>query len=216
MADTHTYSKKEEIANAITHGIGSLLSVAALTVLLIFASIYGSIWHVVTFAVFGTTMLLLYLSSTLVHSFPEGKLKDLFEIFDHTSIYLFIAGTYTPFTLAVIKGPLGWSLFGTVWGIALCGAVFKSFFTKKFLFLSTVFYIAMGWIIVIAWKPLMMGLPLGGILLLVAGGLAYTLGTVFYVWRGFRYHHMVWHLFVLAGSACHFFAVLFYVLPWPR
>jgi len=216
MANTHTYSKKEEIANAITHGIGSLLSVAALTVLIIFASIYGSIWHVVSFAVFGTTMLLLYLSSTLVHSFPEGKLKDLFEIFDHTSIYLFIAGTYTPFTLAVIKGPLGWSLFGTVWGIALCGAVFKSFFTKKFLYLSTVFYIAMGWIIVIAWKPLMTGLPLGGILLLVAGGLAYTLGTVFYVWRGFRYHHMVWHLFVLAGSACHFFAVLLFVLPWPR
>ena len=163
------------------------------------------------FVLFG---FLFYLSSTLVHSFPEGKLKDLFEIFDHTSIYLFIAGTYTPFTLTVLKGPLGWTLFGIVWGIALVGTIFKAFFTKKFVFLYTIFYIAMGWIIVIAWKPLAAALPVGGIILLVAGDLAYTIGTVFYVWRGFKYHHMVWHLFVLAGSALHFFAILFYVLPW--
>jgi hemolysin III len=213
LVDTYTYSKKEEVANAITHGIGAILSIAALVLLIVFASIHGTVWHVVSFTIFGTTMLLLYLSSTLVHSFPSGKLKDLFEIFDHTSIYLFIAGTYTPFTLTIIKGPLGWSLFGIVWGIALIGTIFKAFFTKKYVFLSTIFYIAMGWIIVIAWKPLLEGLSTGGIVLLIAGGLAYTIGTVFYVWRAFPYHHMVWHLFVLAGTICHFFAVLLYVLP---
>lgn len=214
MVDTYTYSRKEEIANAITHGIGAVFSIAALTLLVVFASLNGNAWHVVSTAIFGSTMLLLYLSSTLVHSFPEGKVKDLFEIFDHSSIYLFIAGTYTPFTLTVLKGPLGWTLFGIVWGIALMGTLFKAFFTKKFVYLSTIFYIAMGWIIVIAWKPLSEALPFGGIALLVAGGLAYTLGTIFYVWRGFKYHHMVWHLFVLVGSICHFLTILFYVLPW--
>jgi len=214
LVNTYTYTKKEEIANAITHGIGAILSAAALVLLIVFASIHGTAWHVVSFSIFGSTMFLLYLSSTLVHSAPEGKWKDLFEIFDHTSIYLFIAGTYTPFTLTIVKGPLGWSLFGIVWGIALVGTVFKAFFTKRFVILSTIFYIAMGWIIVIAWKPLIAGLPTGGLVLLVTGGLAYTLGTIFYVWRGFPYHHMVWHLFVLAGSILHFFAVLLYVLPW--
>ena len=214
MVDTYSYSKKEEIANAITHGIGTIFSICALTLLIVFASLYGTVWHVVSFAIFGTTMLLLYTSSTLVHSFPEGRVKDLFEIFDHTSIYLFIAGTYTPFTLTVLKGPLGWTLFGIVWGIALVGTIFKAFFTKKFVYMSTVFYIAMGWIIVIAWKPLSEALQTGGIVLLAAGGLAYTLGTIFYVWRGFKYHHMVWHIFVLLGTICHFFTVLIYVLPW--
>lgn len=214
MVDTYTYSRKEEIANAITHGIGAVFSIAALTLLVVFASLNGSAVHVVSTTIFGSTMLLLYLSSTLVHSFPEGKVKDLFEIFDHTSIYLFIAGTYTPFTLTILEGPLGWTLFGIVWGIALAGTLFKAFFTKKFVYLSTIFYIAMGWIIVIAWKPLAAALPLGGILLLIAGGLAYTLGTIFYVWRGFKYHHMVWHLFVLVGSVCHFLTILFYVVPW--
>ncbi len=214
MVNTYTYSKREEIANAITHGIGAVLSIAALVLLIVFASLYGTAWHVVSFTIFGSTMLILYLSSTLVHSAPAGKWKDLFEIFDHTSIYLFIAGTYTPFTLTIVKGPLGWTLFGIVWGIALLGTVFKAFFTKRFVYLSTVFYIAMGWIIIIAWKPLIAGLSTGGIALLLAGGLAYTLGTIFYVWRGFPFHHMVWHLFVLAGSILHFFAVLLYVLPW--
>jgi hemolysin III len=214
MAQTHTYSKKEEIANAITHGIGSLWSIAALTALIIFASLYGNAWHIVSFTVYGTTMVLLYLSSTLVHSFPAGKWKDLFEIFDHTSIYLFIAGTYTPFTLTVIQGTLGWTLFGIVWGIALAGAIFKSFFTKRFLYLSTVFYIAMGWIIVIAWKPLTNALHTNGVLLLVIGGLLYSVGTIFYVWRGFIFHHAVWHLFVLAGTIFHFFVIILYVLPW--
>ncbi|OPA77550.1 hemolysin D [Paenibacillus selenitireducens] len=213
MADTYTYSRREEIANAITHGIGAFLSIAALALLIVFSSLFGTAWHVVSFTIYGITMLLLYASSTLVHSFPEGKVKDLFEIFDHASIYLFIAGTYTPFLFVVVRGSLGWTLFGIVWGIAISGVVFKAFFVKKFLFLSTLFYVAMGWLIVLAWNPLVDTLATGGIVLLVVGGLLYTLGTVFYVWRGFPFHHAIWHMFVLAGSAAHFFAILLYVLP---
>jgi len=213
MSNTHVYSRGEEVANAITHGIGTALSVAALTLLVVFAAWKGTAWHVVSFTIYGVTMLLLYTASTLVHSFPEGKAKDLFETFDHACIYLFIAGTYTPILLTVLRGPLGWSLFGIVWGLAAFGVLFKAFFTKQFLVLSTLFYVAMGWLIVFAWKPLMMQLEPGGAWLLVVGGLLYTVGAVFYVWRGFPYHHAVWHLFVIAGSACHFFAILLYLLP---
>ncbi|WPP39891.1 hemolysin III family protein [Paenibacillus hunanensis] len=214
MADTYTYTRREEVANAITHGIGAALSAAALVILIVFASLKGTPWHIVSFTVYGVTMLLLYSCSTLVHSFRDGKVKDLFEIFDHSAIYLFIAGTYTPFMLLAVKGPLGWSIFGTVWGIAILGCAFKAFFAKRFLFMSTLFYLLMGWLIVLAWAPLTAAIATGGIVLLVAGGLMYTLGTVFYVWRGFPFHHAVWHLFVLAGSVLHFFAVLFYLLPW--
>lgn len=208
MANTHTYTKREEIANAITHGIGVVLSIAALTLLIVFASLYGDTIHVVSFTLYGISMLLLYTSSTLVHSFPEGKVKDLFEIFDHSSIYIFIAGTYTPFVLIALPPSLGWTLFGIVWGIAIGGIVFKAFFTKKFLFASTLLYILMGWIIVFAWDPLVAVMPSLGLTLLVTGGILYTVGTIFYVWRGFVFHHMIWHLFVLAGSVAHFFAVL--------
>lgn len=214
MADTHIYTRREEVANAITHGIGAALSVAALVLLIVFASLKGTPWHIVSFTIYGITMLLLYLCSTLVHSFNEGKVKDLFEIFDHSAIYLFIAGTYTPFMLLAVKGALGWSIFGTVWGMALLGCAFKAFFAKRFLFMSTIFYVLMGWLIVLAWAPLTAAVATGGIVLLVAGGIMYTLGTVFYVWRGFPFHHAVWHIFVLAGSVLHFFAVLFYLLPW--
>lgn len=213
MANTHTYPRREEIANAITHGIGAALSVAALVLLVVFSSLKGTVWHVVSFTIYGTTMVLLYLNSTLVHSFKEGKAKDVFEFLDHSSIYLFIAGTYTPFLLVAIRGPLGWSLFGIIWGIALFGCIFKAFFVKRFLFMSTIFYIAMGWLIVIAWAPLNAVVAPAGMNLLVGGGLLYTIGTVFYVWRAFPYHHAIWHLFVLGGSVLHFFAVLFYLLP---
>lgn len=213
MANTYTYSKKEEVANAITHGIGAILSVAALVILIVFASIYSGVWHIISFTVYGVTMLLLFLCSTLVHSLPEGKAKDLFEIFDHSSIYLFIAGTYTPFLLVALNGVWGWSLFGVIWGIALCGIFFKAFYTKRFLFLSTIFYILMGWLIVVAWNPLVAALPAGAIHLLVWGGVLYTIGTIFYVWRAFPFHHAIWHLFVLAGAILHFFAVLIYLLP---
>jgi hemolysin III len=213
MANTHTYSRSEEIANAVTHGIGAVLSVAALVLLIVFASLKGTVWHVVSFTIYGSAMLLLYTASTLVHSFREGKLKDVFEIMDHSCIYIFIAGTYTPILFNIVQGTLGWVLFGIVWGAALAGVVFKSFFASKFLFTSTILYIVMGWIIVFAWGPLVENMAPGGIKLLIAGGLFYTIGTVFYMWRSFKYHHAVWHLFVLAGSALHFFMMLLYVLP---
>ncbi|MBE7679302.1 PAQR family membrane homeostasis protein TrhA [Paenibacillus sp. P13VS] len=213
MANTYTYSRREEVANAVTHGIGAALSVAALVLLIVFSSMKGTVWHVVSFTIYGITMLLLYTNSTMVHALKEGKAKDLFEFFDHSSIYLFIAGTYTPFLFVAVRGTLGWSLFGVIWGIVIAGVIFKAFFTKKFLFMSTIFYIAMGWLIVIAWQPLVAAIPSGGIVLLVAGGLMYTLGTLFYVWRGFPYHHAIWHVFVLAGSILHFFAVLLYLTP---
>lgn len=213
MADTHVYTRREEAVNAITHGIGTLLSIAGLVVLVVFAAWKGTAWHVVSFAIYGAAMVLLYAASTLVHALPEGKVKDLFETFDHSCIYLFIAGTYTPILLTLLRSPLGWALFGVVWGLAAAGVVFKAFFTKKFLVLSTLFYVAMGWLIVFAWTPLQAALQPGGVKLLVIGGLLYTAGAVFYVWRGFPHHHAVWHLFVIAGSACHFFAILLYLLP---
>jgi hemolysin III len=213
MASTHVFSKKEELANATIHGVGAALSIVAIILLVIFSSLEGTALHVVSFLIYGVTMLLLYLSSTLVHSFPEGKTKDLFEIFDHSAIYLFIAGTYTPILFHVVQGKLGWVLFGIVWGMAAIGVVFKSFYAKKFLFTSTILYILMGWLIVFAWKPLLLNLSGNGLLLLIIGGLLYTVGTVFYVWRSFPYHHAIWHLFVLAGSIFHFFVILLYILP---
>ncbi|MFJ5623778.1 hemolysin III family protein [Peribacillus loiseleuriae] len=213
MANTHVYTKKEEVANAITHGIGVLLSIAALVFLIIFSAKQGNAWYVTAATIYGISMITLFVASTLVHSFPEGKAKDVFEIFDHSAIYFFIAGTYTPIMLIAVHGTLGWTLLSIVWGVAVVGTVFKTFFVKKFLFLSTLLYIAMGWMIVIAWGPLSSNLPAMGINLLMIGGLLYTVGAIFYVWRGFPYHHAVWHLFVLGGSATHFFAVLLYILP---
>ncbi|GAB2538974.1 PAQR family membrane homeostasis protein TrhA [Gracilibacillus alcaliphilus] len=213
MGTTHEFSLKEEIANSVTHGIGVALSIAGLVILIVFSSLYGSVWHIVSFTIFGSTMVLLYTSSTMLHSLPKGKAKNVFEILDHSSIYFFIAGTYTPFLFIVIKGWEGWTLFGIVWGLAIGGTIFKVFFVKRFVFFSTLLYVLMGWLIVFCWKTLAATLAPNGIILLVAGGLLYTIGAIFYVWRGFRYHHALWHLFVLAGSAAHFFAVLLYVLP---
>lgn len=213
MAATHTFSKQEEMANSITHGIGALLSISALVILIVYSSLYGNAWHVVSFSIFGGTMFILYMSSTLLHSFPEGRAKDVFEILDHSSIYFFIAGTYTPFLLVVIKGTMGWTLFGIVWGLAVAGTVFKCFFVKKYLVTSTALYVVMGWLIAFAWKPLVNNLSSEGMIYLVIGGALYTLGAIFYVWRGFKYHHAVWHLFVIGGSVAHFFCVLVYVLP---
>jgi len=213
MGETHIFTKGEEIANAITHGIGALLSIAALAILIVFSSLYGNAWHVVSFTLFGSSMVLMYISSTLLHSLPAGKAKNIFEILDHSSIYFFIAGTYTPFLFIVIDGWISWTIFGIVWGLVIAGTLFKSFFAKKFLFFSTLLYLIMGWFIVIVWKPLVLNLAQSGFILLVLGGIAYTVGSIFYVWRGFKYHHMVWHIFVMIGSTLHFFSVLLYLLP---
>lgn len=208
MVNTYVYSRREEWVNTITHGVGVIFSIVALILLIVYSSLRGTAWHVVTYTVYGVTMLLLYTSSTMLHALREGKIKDLFEIFDHSSIYLFIAGTYTPILLTVLRSPLGWTLFGVVWGMAAAGIVFKAFFTKRFVFFSTLGYIAMGWLIVFMWKPLTLALEPEALRLLVIGGLCYTFGAIFYVWRAFPYHHAVWHLFVLGGSITHFAAIM--------
>ena len=203
----------DEIVNAITHGIGTLLAVAGLVLLILFADWYGGVWHVVSFSIYGTTLVLLYLASTLYHSFTHPKTKRVFKILDHSAIYLLIAGTYTPFMLVPLHGTFGWSILGLIWTLAVIGIVFKAVFMKRFSYVSTICYLAMGWLIVIAIKPLLAVLPAPGLIWLVVGGLFYTLGTIFYVWHKLPYNHGIWHLFVLAGSISHFIAVFFYVLP---
>ncbi|SDO25039.1 PAQR family membrane homeostasis protein TrhA [Alkalicoccus daliensis] len=204
---THKFTKEEEMVNSITHGIGIVFSLAALIVLTVQAAIHATSLHVISFALFGISMLVLYISSTVLHALPKGKLKDTFEIMDHASIYFFIAGTYTPFLFIAVQGWVGWTLFGIVWGAALAGTVLKIFFVKKYMFLSTLGYVILGWQIVFIWEPLSQAVPAAGLHYLIAGGLFYTVGAVFYMWRGFKYHHAVWHLFVLAGTVSHVFAV---------
>jgi hemolysin III len=212
LASTHVFSKEEEISNSITHGVGVILSIAALVILIVFASLYGNVWHVVSFTLFGATMLLLYTSSTLLHALKPGKAKDFFEIMDHSSIYFFIAGSYTPFLLVAVQSATGWTLFGIVWGLAIAGTIFKAFFVKKFLFTSTLLYVVMGWLIVFVWNDLVAAIHSTSLILLIIGGLLYTVGAIFYIWKLFKHHHAVWHVFVLSATVCHFFAVL-YLLP---
>ncbi len=207
------YSTAEEIANSITHGVGIVLSIAGLAVLTSFASLFGSAWHVVSVSIYGASQILLYTASTLYHSIPLPRAKAVLRQFDHAAISLLIAGTYTPFALVNLRGPWGWSLLGVIWGMALFGIVGQSWLMRRGKLISTLPYLAMGWAAVVAVKPLMASVAPGGLYLLLGGGLAYTVGVVFYVWRGLPFHHAVWHLFVMAGSALHFFAILFYVIP---
>jgi hemolysin III len=204
---------KEETINALTHGLGVLLGLVGLAVLVVMAALHGNAWHIVSCSIYGTTLVLLFASSTLYHSFRSERFKHAFRIVDHSSIYLLIAGTYTPFLLVNLRGRWGWSLFGVVWGLALAGIVFQAFFVHRFRLLQTLVYLAMGWLAVIAVKPLFARVPMAGLLWLLAGGLLYSLGAIFYLWKKLPYHHAVWHLFVLGGSICHYFAILFYVLP---
>lgn len=199
----------EEIFNSITHGIGTLISVAALVILIVFAVYKGNVWHVVSFTIFGSTMVLLYLSSTLYHSFTKQKVKNLFARFDHAAIFLLIAGTYTPFVLTTLRGPLGWSLFGVIWGLAIAGVVVRSVFLTRFRKLMVGIYLAMGWLFLIAIVPMVRNLPGISVAFLFAGGACYSLGVIFYSWRNLKYGHGIWHLFVLAGSIMHFFSVLY-------
>lgn len=205
----------EEVMNAVTHGIGTLLAVAGLVLLTVLAYLHGDIWHIVSFSIYGTTLVLLYLASTLYHSFTNERVKRVFKILDHSAIYLLIAGTYTPFTLVPLHGVLGWTVFGVVWGLAVIGIIFKVFFTGRFKLVSTICYLGMGWFIVFAIKPLLATVPALGMSWLFVGGLFYSLGSIFYLWKKIPYNHAIWHLFVLAGSVSHFIAVFFYVLPTP-
>ena len=209
------YSVGEEIAHAITHGLGVVLAIAGLTVLVARATVYGNVWHIVSCSIFGATLVTMYMASTLFHSIPLPRAKHVLRVIDHTSIYFLIAGTYTPFALVTLHGPWGWSMFGITWGLALFGAVFKIFYTGRFEKLSLIIYLGMGWCMMVAVKPLLHALPIGGLILILAGGLSYTGGVAFYVFERMRYHHAIWHVFVLAGSVLHYFAVLFYVVPGP-
>lgn len=202
--------QKEEFWNAITHGAGFLLSIPALVMIILAAVEKGTAWHVVSFTIFGSTMLILYLCSTLLHSVKTEKLKRFFAILDHSAIYLLIAGTYTPFVLVTIRDPLGWTIFGLVWGLAVAGIVFKCYFVDRYQIISTLFYVLMGWLIIIAAVPLYNELSAAGFGLLLTGGLFYSVGAIFYVWRKLPYNHAIWHLFVIAGSAFMYFTVYFY------
>lgn len=204
-----TLSLGEEIFNSITHGIGTLLSIAALVLLVVFASIRGNAWHIVSFSIFGSTMVLLYLASTLYHSFTKDKIKNLFARFDHAAIFLLIAGTYTPFVLTTLRGTLGWTLFGIIWAVAIAGVVIRSIYLTRFRKLMVSLYLAMGWMFVVAIGPMIKNLPAISVWFLFLGGAMYSIGVIFYVWRNLKYGHGIWHLFVLAGSIMHFFAVLF-------
>jgi len=202
----------EEIANAVTHGIGLVLSIAGFVVLLVLAILRGTVWHIVACSVYGSSLIALYSASTLYHAVVSPRLKRALRIFDHSAIYLLIAGTYTPFLLLHLRGPWGWSIFGVIWALAAAGIMFKLWFVGRVPRLSTAVYIAMGWLVVIAAKPVLAHVPTATLLWLLAGGLFYSAGVIFYAWKRLPYNHAVWHLFVLAGSTCHYFAVLHSVL----
>lgn len=206
-------TRGEEIANAIIHGLGALLALAGLVLLVVFAAMRGTAMHVVAVSIFGTTLVLLYSTSTLYHAITNARAKRVLQILDHSAIYLLIAGTYTPFTLVSLGGTWGWTIFGIVWSMAAAGIVFKAFFTGRYEFVGVAMYLVMGWLIVLAIKPLWHVLDPWGLAWLGLGGLSYTAGVVFYLWHRLRFAHSIWHLFVLGGSACHFFAVLFHVVP---
>ncbi len=210
------YAHLEEILNSITHGIGILLSIAALVLLVVFASIrpYGDVWKIVSFSIYGFSLIMMYTASTLYHSYQNPKIKKFLNLFDHAAIYVLIAGTYTPFMLVSLRGPWGWSIFGVIWGLAIAGVIFKLFFySDKYRKLSAIIYFLMGWIILIAIRPLLSEVPTGGLLWLLGGCLIYSMGIPFYIKREKRFFHVIWHLFVLGGSITHFFAIFFYVLP---
>jgi hemolysin III len=204
---------REELANALTHGLGATAALAGGAVLITLAALHGDGWQLGASIVFGVALLLLYLASTLYHAIQHPVAKGRLKVFDHCAIYVLIAGTYTPFTLIGLRGPVGWWLFGMIWTLALVGVVFKLFYTGRFKRLSTLIYLAMGWLILVAAKPLFSALDAWTLGWLIAGGVFYTLGTFFYHRPSMRYSHAVWHLFVLAGSISHYIAVFAQIMP---
>jgi len=204
----------EEIANAITHGIGLLLSIGGGISLIILAARHAGAREIISATVFAATLVVMYVASTLYHAIPHARAKRRLKVFDHCAIFLLIAGTYTPFTIAALKGTLGWSLFGIVWALAVLGIVFKLFFTGRMRLLSTLAYVLMGWIAIVAVVPISRALQPAALYWLIGGGIAYTAGTLFYHNRRIPYSHAIWHLFVLAGSVSHFIAILLqFTLP---
>lgn len=206
-------SFKEELVNSVTHGLGLVLSVAGFITLVVMALSGGDVWQITSLTIYGASLTILYAASTLYHSVKTGKWKYYMRIFDHASIYVLIAGSYTPFALVTIREEGGLTLFTVMWVLTLIGIVFKLFFVHKFNFISTILYICMGWMAVLVYEPMLANLPMNGLILLLAGGLLYTGGTIFYFWDKLPFNHGIWHLFVMGGSACHFFAIYYFVLP---
>jgi hemolysin III len=213
MASQRIVSAGEELANSVTHGIGLALSLIAAPVLIVSAAATADPWRIVAASIYSATLVMLYLASTLYHAARSAPAKALLRRVDHAAIYLLIAGTYTPFTLVTLRGAWGWTLFGVVWGLALVGVLLKSLFGARLPTLSTVIYLAMGWMIVLAIRPLSQAVDPAGLRWLMLGGALYTGGVVFYVWERIRFGHAVWHLFVIGGSMAHFAAVLWYAIP---
>lgn len=207
------FTLKEEVWNGITHGIGTALAIAGLTLLVVLAAVNGDSWRIVSFSIYGSTLVLLYLASTLYHSIQIPKVKRVLQVLDHAAIYLLIAGSYTPFLLVNMRGQLGWTLFGVVWGLAVLGIAFRTIFVGRYEKLAVAGYVLMGWLMVVGFKEMQLVIPPGGVMLIIAGGVTYTVGVIFFAWRKLPYNHAIWHLFVMGGSICHFFAMLFYVLP---
>lgn len=210
----HPETPAEEAANSFTHALGVLLSLAAIPILVTFASLYGDARRIVTVSIFGVCLLFVYSASCLFHACRSDRARHRLKVIDHIAIYFLIAGSYTPFLLVNIRGGWGWSLFGILWGLTAAGLVLKLCSVHhRFEILSTIIYLAMGWIGLIAFKPFLASLPGGAIAWIFAGGLAYTAGVLFFLWDHLPFNHAIWHLFVMAGSACHFFAVFWYVIP---
>ena len=205
------YTPTEEIFHGITHGIGAALSIAGLVILVVLAAQMGDVWRIVSFSIYGGSLTLLYLASTLYHSFQDERLKQFFRHFDHLSIFLLIAGTYTPLTLISLRGAWGWTLFALIWGFAVSGIVYELLFLGRYKWITMSIYLGMGWLAVVAIKPMLTMVPRGLFWWLLAGGLCYTGGVFFYARKKMRYHHVLWHLFVLFGSACHFLGFFFYL-----
>jgi hemolysin III len=205
------YSPLEEKINVTTHAAGLVLSVIALLLLVTRAIRQGNIWHIVSFSIFGVSLCVLYAASTFYHNSKEPELRSKLRVFDHASIYVLIAGTYTPYTIVTLNGLTGWVIFGTSWGLAISGIILKLFFTGKYDFISTLMYVFMGWIIIFAIKPLLINLPSDGVFWLIAGGISYTLGAVIYSIKKIKFNHAIFHIFVLIGSGCHFLSIFLYV-----
>lgn len=212
MTKTKVYTTVEEIFHALTHGIGALLSIVGLIIMFFLAVRNGNPWVIASVIVFGIACLAVYISSTLYHSFPMGRIKAFFRVLDHTSIFLLIAGTYTPFLLVYMRNVWGWSLFGILWSLTVIGFFFKLFFTGKLDKIATIIYILMGWIAIVAIKPALTYIPFPALMLMLVGGIFYTVGVIFYLWERLPFHHVIWHLFVLSGTLVHFISIFRFVL----
>lgn len=212
------YSKGEEIANSVTHGIGAIFSIVALILMIVFASIHGTAWHIVSVTIYGATLIILYIMSTLYHAITNKKAKKVLQIFDHSSVYLLIAGTYTPFSLVILRqnSYKGWLVFGVIWAMAILGIIIYAIFPRRFKIFNIASYVVMGWVIIFAFPELIQVMQnlnaITGVYWLFAGGICYTAGIIFYAMKKKKYFHSIWHIFVLLGTVCHFISVLFYVI----